>query len=73
MVLGQLVTGQLVTRQLLTKEMKKRTVAHRTEFHFKTQHMSFTESPFGVAVELNIIATIWKCDLSECNGFSKLV
>ena len=35
--------------------------------------MSFTESLFGVAVELEIIAMIWKCDLSECNGFPKLV
>ena len=59
-----MVLSQMHTGQLLTKEMKKRTDAHpyenSYEFHFKTQHMSFTESPFGIAVELEIIATTGK-------------
>ena len=29
--------------------------------------MSFTESLFGISVELETIATIWKCYLSGCN------
>ena len=34
--------------------------------------MSFTESAFGVVVKLEIIATIWKCDLSKSNVMASL-